>query len=269
MKLQPLNLNPFAQSVKSDLTAWWNSYGGDFVKQTIKLTKNTSFPLLQREYAVSQGKLPQNYNEKVIPFLEITPLYTNTKKGVLFVNCNPSGTDYSYYDKHNKAQDDCFYYGEFNPGNPYFQECEKFTQEVGAQSFAMIDVFPLVMQNQAIMKKAFYEAYSTQNRKNAFDALLGLFLKNIESIQPEIIVVTNAFVKDLFIEKTSPLHKLLTGFDDKKKKDRVCYDIGIGQLKTTLFCGGMIAGGHRMDTESRNRLTRDVRHFRSHTPIMI
>lgn len=30
---------------------------------------------------------------------------------------------------------------------------------------------------------------------------------------------------------------------------------------TTVFCGGMIAGGHQMDTESKKRLIRDVALF--------
>lgn len=266
MKLQPLNLNPFAQGIKDELTAWWNAFGGDFIGQTIQLTKDSSFPLLQKEYAVSQGKLPHDTNVN-IPYLEVTPLYTKAQHGALFVNCNPSGTDYSYYRTYNQNNDCCFYYGEFNPNNPYFQESEKYAQEVGAQSFAMIDVFPLVMQNQAVLKKAFYDAYSTHdNRETAFDELLRLFLKNIECIEPEFIVVTNAFVKDLFIEETSPMRKLLSSFQEDKNK--VCYYIGIGQFKTTLFCGGMIAGGHRMDTESRKRLSRDVRHFLSHTPLL-
>lgn len=266
MKLQPLILNPFAQGVKSELTAWWNIFGSYFIGKTIQLTKGSSLPLLQKEYAISQGKLPHDTNVN-IPYLEITPLYTNAKHGALFVNCNPSGTDYNYYETNNQNNDVCFYYGEFNPDNPYFQESEKFALEVGVKSFAMIDVFPLVMQNQAVMKKAFYDAYSIHNNlETAFDELLSIFIKNIEYIEPEFIVVTNAFVKDLFIKDSSPMRKLLTSFHEDKNK--VCYDIGIGNFKTTLFCGGMIAGGHRMDTESRKRLTRDVRHFLSHTPIL-
>jgi hypothetical protein len=264
MELLSLDQNVLAQNVKSTLTSWWNSFSGDFIGQAIQL-KNSSFPLLQKEYAVSQGKLPHNTTVN-IPYLEISPLYKNAKHGALFVNCNPSGTDYSYYRTYNKNNNVCFYYGEFKKKNPYFQECEKFAQEVGVQQFAMIDVFPLVMQNQAVLKKAFKDAYATHNnQETAFDELLKSFLNTIECIEPEFIVVTNAFVKDLFTKENYQLHKLLTSFHEDK--DRVCYDIGIGQLKTTLFCGGMIAGGHRMDTESRRRLTRDVRHFLSHTPL--
>ena len=172
MKLQPLNLNPFAQGIKDELTAWWNAFGGDFIGQTIQLTKDSSFPLLQKEYAVSQGKLPHDTNVN-IPYLEVTPLYTKAQHGALFVNCNPSGTDYSYYRTYNQNNDCCFYYGEFNPNNPYFQESEKFAQEVGAQSFAMIDVFPLVMQNQAVLKKAFYDAMFKDPYLNALRCVFG------------------------------------------------------------------------------------------------
>lgn len=123
------------------------------------------------------------------------------------------------------------------------------------ENYAMIDVFPIVMQNQAVLKKAFKK--ENGKLRDAFNKLIDLFLDSIEQIKPKVVIVTNAFVKDLFIN----------GFGERvcvvPDEEKVCYNIKIqgNGFATTVFCGGMIAGGHQMDTEGKKRLIRDVAYF--------
>ena len=180
------------------------------------------------------------------------------------MNCNPSGTDYDYYRDYNQKEEPFFYYGELRPENTHFQAVMTFTERVGARAgkkdlpFAMIDVFPIVIQNQAVLKSA----YKEETKRNAFNGLLKIFLETIKSIHPAVIIATNAFVKDLFTDEGTkqPYSLRALGLLDSfvPNTDEVCYDIKVKEEKTRLYCGGMIAGGHQMDTESKSRLIRDV-----------
>ena len=122
--------------------------------------------MLQRNYAddsrlkLKNGDCPRD----AIPCIEISPLYREAKDGILFVNCNPSGTDYEYYRDHNTSHADCFYYGEHRLNNSYFNAAEAFATAVGINNdnFAMIDVFPIVIQNQAVLKEAYKKATGRQ-----------------------------------------------------------------------------------------------------------
>ena len=271
MNILPLPQNLFAQQVLSNYSSWWQNYESEFSVK-IPLGQSQHY-MLQRKYAddsrlkFKKGDCPR----KAIPCIEISPLYREAKDGILFVNCNPSGTDYEYYRDHNTNHEDCFYYGEQKPNNSYFNAAEAFATAVGINNdnFAMIDVFPIVIQNQAVLKEAYNKA--TGRQREAFDELLRYFLNNIVRIHPKVIVATNAFVKDLLTDndvKRPYSLRQLGRFDDfHPDGDRVCYHITIKDLETTLFCGGMIAGGHQMDTESKSRLIRDVKYFRNHSSI--
>ena len=280
MSLQPFAQNDFAKNVFSNYRKWWDKYANLFIGQEIGKDK---LPLVQREFAKDLPKRKEiDYPLEAIPYIEITPLYRRiAKDGILFVNCNPSGTDYDYYlSVYSGTPIDCIYYN--NPKNDYFKEIEKFVDNVEryankgvhvGNNYAMIDVFPLVIQEQSILKKAFIGAFKKDplNLKQAFMALLEEFCKNIVEIKPRVIVVTNAFVKDLFIgfdEKRKYTLRWLNYLDDfHEVENKVCYTFKIRGFETTLFCGGMIAGGYRMDTESRKRLERDVMLHLSHGSI--
>ena len=103
--------------------------------------------------------------------------------------------------------------------------------------------------------------------------MLEVFIYNVVQIKPKVIVATNAFVKDLLTSETHPRSLVNLGLLNATYEgdDLVRYKISIKQsdFEATLFCGGMIAGGHQMDTESRARLYRDVRHFFSGDPIPV
>ena len=129
----------------------------------------------------------------------------------------------------------------------------------------MIDVFPIVIQNQAALKQAYIKA--KDKRKEAFDILIKRFIVSIECIQPKVIIVTNAFVKDLirFIPDENNKNKIdirIKSITVTPDSEKVCYYLTTPSgFNTTVFCGGMIAGGHQMDTESKQRLVRDVRNY--------
>lgn len=258
-------LQSFADNVFKRYQKWWDLYMNEFLGKTIQIGKET-LPLLQREYVLSKGLLSQA-NSITIPCIEIDLFYRIAKDGILFVNCNPSGTDYNYYQGSNtNLPTDFFFYSK--PDNPYFNASDEFAKAAGAQNnYAIINTFPIVLKEQAVLKKAVYDAYNYNNsRIPAFDELFDILLDTIVKIQPRVVVATNAFVKDLFINKISPLHQKIK-CRPNKDPDKICYDIEIGAFKTTLFCGGMIAGGHQMDTESKKRLIRDVKCFLKHSSI--
>ena len=268
-------------AVQSKLEAWWQDFKSEFVGKTIQLGKNQlGLPLVQREYA-NQNVNP-NAKQSIlkgcpvnaIPYIEITPLYRSLvpdKPGILFVNCNPSGTDYK---QNGSNTQDIFVYDKED--NSYFNAAKKFAKDAGVSinesnldgNYAMIDIFPLVIQNQAVLKEAYYNA--TEDRRKAFTELLNIFVDNVLQIKPKVIVATNAFVKDLLTSDKDYSLKKLNLLNSTYEGDKfVRYKIEIQGFTSTLFCGGMIAGGHQMDTESRNRLNRDVRHFFSGNPIPI
>ena len=270
-------------STKSALEAWWQTYRTEFVN-----TPMQGLPLVQREYADPA----YNANAKlstlkmcpidVIPYIEITPLYRKLDPnipGILFVNCNPSGTDYKHYrDFYQRNVNTCtdfFLYDKED--NSYFNEAKKFAKTAGVSlnesnlegNYAMIDIFPIVIQNQAVLKEAYYNA-TDKRRRDAFNGLLRIFVRNVYNIKPKVIVATNAFVKNLLTSDDDySLGKLGLLKATYEGDEFVRYRLKINDFTTTLFCGGMIAGGHRMDTESRKRLERDVKHFFSGTAIPI
>ncbi len=274
-------------SAKSALMTWWRAYSSEFLSKKIQLGKSPALPLIQREYAdptvnpnAKQSTL-KGCPVDEIPCIEITPLYRildPNEHGILFVNCNPSGTDYKYYrdyyQRHAKTCPDFFLYDKED--NSYFNAAKKFAKDAGVSinesnldgNYAMIDIFPLVIQNQAVLKEAYYNA--TEDRRKAFTELLNIFIDNVLQIKPKVIVATNAFVKDLLTSDKDYSLKKLNLLKSTYEGDKfVRYKIEIQGFTSTLFCGGMIAGGHQMDTESRNRLNRDVRHFFSGNPIPI
>ena len=165
---------------------------------------------------------------------------------MLFVNCNPSGTDYDYYDTNNDKGNNFFYYDKTD--NTYFKSTDEFYRALGLtdDNYAMIDLFPIVTKEQAVLKNA-YE----KNRK-LFAPLIDIFVEAVEELQPRVIVVTNAFVRDVLAEKKTMF---------KENPIEVCYEMTTKKLKTVAFCGGMIAGSHQMDVESKKRLIRDVRTY--------
>lgn len=192
--------------------------------------------------------------EASIPLIEISKLFRKPTQGrleVLFVNSNPSGTDITYYRKKNASGDDFFFYD--NPKNSYFKSVEAFYKELGFSddNYAMIDMFPIVVKEQAVLENA-YNANPT-----IFAALLDIFVDAVIELRPKVIVVTNAFVREL-LKKEMPKY-----FCFKENNFGVFYEMDNSQLNTAVFCGGMIAGPHQMDVESKKRLIRDVRCYLS------
>ena len=218
---------------------------------------------------------------KCIPYIEISAMCREIENGLLFINCNPSGTDYEHYEDKNKDKiEECFYYD--NPQNDYFKESRKFANQVGiGDNFAMIDFFPIVIQKQADLKKKVEEVFSGKDKtkknhlqnevsaridgeRKAFKELIDIFLDAIKKLNPQVIVVTNAFVRDLFVKKLVELEYITELEAEEENQNQLVYHkmkITKTNYTFTLFCGGMIAGGHRMDRESQKRLERDVRLF--------
>lgn len=245
MNLLTLSGNPFAQSTKNFYVDWWNRNKDKFINCP------NPFPF---EKVIK--------NQDTIPYLEITPLHKVAKNGILFINCNPAGTDSKYYKKHNQNKEICFYYNN-DAKKTYARLCESFAADINVSEYAMIDIFPIVVKEQKVIKEDFNNP--NNGRSEAYDELLDFFLKMIVEIQPKVIAVTNGFIKNLFIDKNSSLNKKFDKFVEDSEK--CCYYIKIGDFETTLFCSGMIKGQHALDSESLKRFKRDIRCYFNHTTI--
>ena len=225
-------MNTFAGKTLKRHECFWNSFAGRSYYSSILFQRYRVFPV-----------------NNTIPLFEVSSFLRKPTAGrleVLFVNCNPSGTDVAYYKTHNSAGNDFFYYD--NSKNAYFENAESFYKELGQkdENYAMIDLFPIVLKEQAVLKDVY-----KQNPK-LFVPLLHVFVKAIEELQPKVIVVTNAFVRDV-------LKKEMSKFEENKSG--VYYEMKTCALESVVFCGGMISGSHQMDVESKKRLIRDVRTY--------
>lgn len=190
-------------------------------------------------------------NQQSIPLFEISNFFRKPSEErieVLFVNCNPSGTDNGYYEKMNTKGDDFFYYD--NPKNPYHKSVDDFYRDLGLEdeNYAMIDLFPVVTQEQEVLVKACksYPAF--------FDSLIEIFVDAVVELNPKVIVVTNAFVREA-------LKKEKSKFSFTENDEEGYYVMKANGLDNVAFCGGMIAGKHQMDVESKKRLIRDVKNY--------
>lgn len=240
---------------------WYNG------KKTAKNIKNNKLALkylclYKNWWASHEGSqnhdslFQRNLNKtssSTIPLFEVTNMFRKpTKDGVnvLFVNCNPAGTDLNHYKNNNKLCHEFFYYD--NTGkNQYFQSIDDFYKELGLNddNYAMIDMFPIVIQEQAVLKKAY-------NADPSFFApLISIFIQAVIELQPKVIVVTNAFVGSLF--QTAIPKQINVQYNNVG----VYHEIKDSRLNTAVFCGGMIAGRHQMDRESKKRLIKDVKEY--------
>lgn len=248
MQIAPYIDNPFAQKYTKKYQEWWNNYSDAFVNTHI-LLKKQNHSLLQRH----------TINNDVIPYLEISALYRKANNGLLILNCNPSGTDVSYYTAHpEKNNGDVFFYDKMNK-NSYFKAAEDISYKVGVgDNYAMIDLFPIVKQQQAVLREA-YDKRAQYGLEKAFEELLDIFREAVFDIAPKVIICANAFVTGLIANGT---------IDSAFSYDNngIFYNINCNGHKTVVFGGGMIAGGNQMDKESKKRLFRDVNNYRIQHP---
>ncbi len=237
-----MNMNENLQDrILIKLNDWWNTYAHLFRGWLQREVFRTNNPTKDADY---------------IPNIEITNKYRKTNNGLLMIGCNPSGNDYAYYrDKGNKC-DFCIYDKE----NQYTTAIYNFANNVNcADNYACIDLFPIVLGEEAQLKENFE---NDKNIQDALKALAQITFENIIEINPKVIAITDTFVRDLFTI-SFPKLGLLEVHEDT---DNVCYDInikdkeGIGHLYT-IFCGAMLTGQRPMDRESRKRFEKDVRNY--------
>ena len=227
----PHRMNAFAEKYLEKYKNYWRMSGHALEGLT---------PSLFQRYCV-----PEN----TIPIFEVGRLFRKPTEGrlaVLFVNSNPSGTDNDYYESNNSKYDDFFYYDKTD--NPYFKSTDEFYRALGLtdNNYAMIDLFPIVLNEQAVLKNAY------EKNRDLFVPLIDIFVEAVEELQPQVIVVTNAFVRDV-LKKEMPKFK--------ENQTGVYYEMATDRSETAVFCGGMIAGRHQMDIESKKRLKRDVKKY--------
>lgn len=259
-------INELKDNKINELKAWWDNNREVLlnVKISIKEQGNTT------EYQLFQRK---NTQDDTIPYLEITPLYRKADGGILFVTCNPSGTEVKQYANNTE---EIFTYE--NKNNEYWVNAESFAKRVFGDicqdidsKYAMIDVFPIVLQKQTVLERVFKTMRPKDDKlKCAFNSLIQMFLETVKAINPRVIVVANAFVRKIFMDYLGNSKYLnyngKTWIDiEPNKNELVCYHItrimDDVQQKIAVFCGGAFGGRVKMDKESEKRLSRDVKYY--------
>ena len=187
-----------------------------------------------------------------IPLLEINSTLSVTPPiDLLVVNCNPSGTDYNYYISQTPC--DVMVYSKIK-GNPYLEWGKKLLPN---KKVVMADICQIVCQNQEIIR----EAIKDKKYNALFQELYDIFWQLVCELSPKVLVVTNAFVRDIIVsQKFLSRPKGVTIISDD---DNVRYILRCSEHKREiiLLCGGMIAGAHQMDKDSRRRLERDIKTY--------
>ena len=183
-----------------------------------------------------------------IPLLEINSTLSVTPPiDLLVVNCNPSGTDYDYYSSQKPS--DVMIYNKIK-GNPYLEWGKKLLPN---KKVALADVFPIVCQNQDRIKEA------VKMHNALFQELYDIFWQLVCELSPKAMVITNAYVRDLIVsEKSLSLPKRVTITPDDANV-RYILQCPEHHREIILLGGGMIAGAHQMDKDSRRRFEKDIK----------
>ena len=201
-----------------------------------------------------------------IPYLELYPSFQipSSSPKVLFVSCNPSGKDLSYYvDKHDDPNNiivgfpDFFYYDK-----PILSSsCKTFISDLQIPSitdFAMIDVFPIVKSSQKGIEKAWERVRNKENTLHgAFTALFDIFQRIVLRIKPDVIIIPNAFIGTLF---ESGVLSSKTVIVDLTSFVLEYQDNNSTTFRTTAFASSMLSGG-RIDRYSYARLVKEVKNY--------
>ena len=244
----PLSANTLAKNYINEFDSWWRQYG-------------SSIP-----HAILQ-RYSSGVTNNQIPCLEISSSFKDISSEqirVLFVNCNPSGSDESYYMAHSQSVginkvagfNDFFYYDN---QDSHYDACMRFVNELfkgDKHDFAMIDVFPLVKKDQSTIKQKWLIKNKSQDLINAFDRLRSLFKQIVFDIKPTVIIVSNAFASSLFEQGY-----LTDSIPTPSTTGAYYLNVEFNGYETVAFCGGMLTGQHTMDRFSRERLIRDVRDY--------
>ena len=202
------------------------------------------------------NKTNVKFDPDIIPYIEVSEYY-NKRNTILFVGMNPSGADIPFYTEENKNHSHVLIY---NGRSPYYQTMQKFANECYEKdsTFAELDVFGIVQAKQKVIEDDF------QKNPQYYKKMFELFLKGMKELDPEVIVVANAFVRKIMLREEPFNNNKYNDFYGEyipptKNKDFGGYDIEIGssedpnRRKFKIYFSCMLSGGH-LDLGNRDNL---------------
>jgi hypothetical protein len=145
-----------------------------------------------KSIASSKGSLEKQSDcdpSKRVPLIEVSNKFNpNT---ILFIGFNPSGADLSYYSTHNghPYQEVFIYKGKSN----YYKAMEEFAKACGFESFSELDALGIVRKKQKDVVDAFL------NNPSLYSGMLEIFLNALKGLNPSVVIVANAFVRQLLL----------------------------------------------------------------------
>ncbi len=181
-------------------------------------TKFANVPYILRGYAVQRD----------IPF-----------SSILFIGINPS-----FSEKKTKVQESFFYSNhQQEEVHQYFRKFQDIAAKTNIE-WSHIDLLYIRQTDQKIVKSIFKDSIGNEFMQRQLKISKAI----IEKSKPKVIVVSNAYARDLFLEEC----KLQTCFDDKIGTHRIVNNIHLDN--TPIFFTSMLTGQRALDNGSYDRL---------------
>lgn len=180
--------------------------------------KYQSIPFIERGYAVQQD----------IPF-----------GSILFIGINPS-----YSEKKTKVKGSFFYSNhQQEEVHQYFKKFQVIAEKTKVE-WSHLDLLYIRQTDQKIVKSIFKDTIGNEFLRRQ----LAISKSIIEKSKPKVIVVSNAYARDLFKGECN----LKTEFDDEIGTDIIVNNEYL--LNTPIFFTSMLSGQRALDIGSYNRL---------------
>ncbi len=191
------------------------------------------------------------------PKIEIGDFDDTVRNGLLFVSCNPSGTDTDFYEQNNKIDyKEVMWYPKKKDTSGFLDALKKFSEKCGyGGKYSKLDVFCVVKKAQ----KQVIKHYSDKNNKSLYEKMFTIFVDTVEKIQPEVIVVANAFIRDLFQND----FKDIIRYDKNQDLEYGGHRAKFGEHETYIFFTSMLSGGRALDVGSREVLEWAVNRYKN------
>lgn len=198
-----------------------------------------------------------NGNPQCAPKIEIGDFDDTVRNGLLFVSCNPSGTDTDFYEQNKKIDyKEVMWYTKKKDTSGFLDALKKFSEKCGyGGKYSKLDVFCVVKKAQ----KEDIKHYSDKNNKSLYKEMFTIFVDTVEKIQPEVIVVANAFIRDLFQND----FKDIIRYDKNQDLEYGGHRAKFGEHETYIFFTSMLSGGRALDVGSREVLEWAVNRYKN------
>ena len=180
------------------------------------------------------------------PKIEIGDFDDTVRNGLLFVSCNPSGTDTDFYEQNNKIDyEEVIWYSKKKDTSGFLGALKKFAEHCGYDgNYSKLDVFCVVKKSQDDVEDHY------KKHKDVYEEMFDIFVSTVEKLEPKVIVVPNAFVRDLFQNDFS--EKI--GYDKDQEPNCGGHKAKFGNHETYIFFTSMLSGVRALDVGSRELL---------------